>query len=101
MIPRTWKVNACITFVVAMVFYLFFQISKHHPALSQVNAFANDPYDAVGTVGTQFAAFTALLSLIRAFRPYQSDKAIGSQQQLLERGAYMTCFSVAVTLSAD
>ena len=101
MMPGKLKVHACLTFVLAMVFYLFFQMSKHHPALSQVNAFANDPYDAVGTAGTQFAAFTALLSLVRAFRPYQSKKALDNQQLLLVRGAYLTCLSVAVTLVAD
>ncbi len=99
--PRQYKVNAFLTIMLAVMFYLFFQMSKHHPALSQVNAFANDPYDAVGTAGTQFAAFTALLSLVRAFRPYQPKRAVDSQQVLLARGAYMTCLSVAVTLGAD
>ena len=101
MMPGKLKVNACLTFVLAIVFYLFFQMSKHHPVLSQVNAFANDPYDAVGTAGTQFAVFTALLSLVRAFRPYQPNRAVDSQQLLLGRGAYMTCLSVTVTLGAD
>lgn len=101
MMPGKWKVNACLTFVLATVFYLFFQMSKHHPALSQINAFANDPYDAVGTAGTQFAAFIALITLIRAFRPYQPNKAIDNQQWLLVRGTYMTCLSVAVALGAD
>ena len=48
MMPKQYKVNACLTFVLAVLFYLFWQISKHQPALSQVNAFAEDPYDAVG-----------------------------------------------------
>jgi hypothetical protein len=64
-------------------FYLFFQTSKHNPALSSVNAFADDPYDAVGSFGVQFALFTALLSLVRAFRPYQSDEALDGQELLL------------------
>jgi hypothetical protein len=101
MIPGKLKANACITFVLAMLFYLFFQISKHHPALSQVNAFAEDPYDAIGTAGVQFAVFTALLSLVRAFRPYQSKEALDGQQLLLVRGEYLTCLPVAVTLVAD
>ena len=58
--PRPLKVSAFITFVLAVVFYLFFQISKHDLALSQVNVFAEDPYDAVGSFGVQFALFTAL-----------------------------------------
>lgn len=99
--PRQFKVSAFITFVLAVLFYLFFQISKHNMALSQVNAFAEDPYDAVGSFGVQFALFTALLSLVRAFRPYQPNKALDSQKLLLLRGEYLSLLSVAVTLVAD
>ena len=98
---RQLKGTAFLTFVLAVLFYLFFQVSKHHPALSRVNAFAEDPYDAVGSFGVQFALFTALLSLVRAFRPYQSDKALDSQELLLLRGEYFSCLSIAVTLVAD
>jgi hypothetical protein len=59
----------------AILFYLFFQITKHHPILSLVNPFVEDPYDAVGSFSFQFALFTALLSLVRAFRPYQAHKS--------------------------
>lgn len=99
--PRQLKVCACLTFVLAVVFYLFFQIVKHHPALSQVNAFADDPYDSVGSIGTQLALFTALLSLVRAFRPYEPKQDISNQKSLLMRGQYIACLSVAVTLVAD
>ncbi len=98
---RQLKVGACLTFVLAVIFYLFFQISKHQSALSQVNAFADDPYDSVGSIGVQLAMFTAILSLLRAFRPYKTEKDVGNQQVLLIRGGYITCLSVAVTLVAD
>ena len=98
--PRQYKVNACLTFVLAFVFYLFWQICKQQPALAHVATFTEDPYDAVGSFGTQFAMFTALLSIVRAFRPY-SPGAINRQQVLFVRGAYLTCLSVAVTLGAD
>jgi hypothetical protein len=84
-----------------VLFYLFFQISKQNPALSQVNAFAEDPYDAVGSFGVQLAVFTALLSLVRAFRPYHGKKVLDGQKLLLLRGEYISCLSVAVTLAAD
>lgn len=99
--PKHSKVNACLALLLAVLFYLFFQLCKQQPALSQVNAFADDPYDAVGSFGTQFAMFVALLSMVRAFRPYQPNRAMDSQQVLLERGAYMTCLAVAVTLGTD
>src|SRR5579884_4087593 len=98
--PRRFKVSALLTFMLAVLFYLLFQISKHNPALSQVNAFAEDPYDAVGSFGVQFALFTALLSLVRAFRPYQPNKALARQELLLGRGEYLSCLSIAVTLVA-
>jgi hypothetical protein len=101
MMPKQYKVNACLTLVLAVVFYLFWQICKQQPALAQVATFTEDPYDAVGSFGTQFAIFLALLSMIRAFRPYQPGKAGDSQQWLFARGAYLTCLSVAVTLGAD
>ncbi|BCL78295.1 hypothetical protein ccbrp13_07600 [Ktedonobacteria bacterium brp13] len=95
------RVAACLTAVLAVLFYLFFQVSKHNVALSPVNAFANDPYDSVGSFGVQFALFTALLTLVRAFRPYQANKALDGQQLLVVRGAWLSCLSVAVTLVAD
>ncbi len=101
MMPKRYKVNACLTFVLAVLFYLFWQICKQQPALAQVATFTEDPYDAVGSFGTQFAIFAALLTMIRAFRPYQPDRVGEGQQLLLARGAYLTCLAVAVTLGAD
>ena len=104
MIPKQYKVNACLTVLLAVVFYLFWQLCKQQSALAQVATFTEDPYDGIGSIGTQFAIFTALLSVIRAFRPYQPNKAsraIDSQQVLLVRGAYLTCLSIAVTVGAD
>src|ERR1700680_4035325 len=101
MMPKQYKVNACLTLVLAVVFYLFWQICKQQPALAQVATFTEDPYDAVGSFGTQFAIFLVLLSMIRAFRPYQPGRVGYSQQLLFARGAYLTCLSVAVTLGAD
>jgi hypothetical protein len=101
MMPKQYKVNACLTLLLAVVFYLFWQICKQQPALAQMATFTEDPYDAVGSFGTQFAIFTALLTMIRAFRPYQPDKVGDGQKLLLARGEYITCLAVAVTLGAD
>ena len=99
--PKQYKMNACLTLALAMVFYLFWQVCKQQPVLAQVAPFTEDPYDAVGSFATQFALFTALLTMIRAFRPYQSVAAGEGQQMLFARGAYLTCLAVAVTLGAD
>ena len=101
MMSKQYKVNACLTLVLALLFYLFWQICKQQPALAQVATFTEDPYDAVGSFGTQFAVFAALLSLIRAFRPYQPDTVGDGRRLLFARGAYLTCLSIAVTLGAD
>src|SRR5258708_5513782 len=101
MVSKHYKVNACLILVLAVLFYLFWQVCKQQPALAQVATFTEDPYDAVGSFGTQFAIFLALLSIIRAFRPYQAGGVGDSQQVLFARGAYLTCLSVAVTLGAD
>ena len=98
---KQYKIIACITCVLAVLFYLFFQVSKHQSDLARVNVFAADPYDAVGSFGVQFAVVTALLLLVRAFRPYQAGSILATQQVLFVRNAYITCFSIVVTLIAD
>ena len=99
--PRSVKVSALLTLGLAILFYLFFEICKQSPALSSVNPFAEDPYDAVGSFGSQLAPFISLLAVLRAFRPYQSEKTRDRQQVLFARAAYFSCLSVAVTLVAD
>lgn len=99
--PRQMKANACLIFALAGVFYLFWQVCKQQPALAHVNAFANDPYDAVGSFSTQFALFSALLVLLCAFRPYQALVTIDEQQQRLTHVGYITCVSIAITLIID
>lgn len=101
MMPRPYKVDACLTLVFSLVFYLFWQVCKQQPALAQVAAFTEDPYDAVGSFAELFALFTALLSIIRAFRPYHPNTALEGQQVLMVRGGYLICLAAAVTLGAD
>lgn len=95
------KLAACFTVGLALLLYFFFDISKHQPVLAQVNAFADDPYDAVGSFGVQFAALAALLSLVRAFRPYQPGQTLDIPETFFTQGAYATCASATVILGAD
>lgn len=71
--PRRYIVDACLMLVFSLVFYLFWQACKQQPALAQVAEFPKDPYDAIGSFAELFALFTALLSIVRAFRHYQPD----------------------------
>lgn len=98
---RSIKIHACLTVLLAVLFYLFWDFSKHQPALAQVNVFADDPYDAVGSFGVQFALLTALLSLLRAFRPSQVGSVSGTQIRLCTGAAYLTYIAIAVVLLTD
>ena len=99
--PRSVKVSALLAFGLAILLFPFFEVCKHAPALSAVNPFAEDPYDAVGSFGIQLAPFLSLIALLRAFRPYPSEQAPDSQRVLYARAACCSCLSVAVTLAAD
>ena len=98
---RQRKLVSISIFLLAILFYIFFDACKHIPSLAEVNPFAVDPYDAVGSFGIQLALFAALLSLIRMFRPYTGDEIIAYQKELIRRGEMITILSIAVTLGAD
>ena len=66
------KYISLLVFVLAILFIICFDKSKHVPFLKQTNPFAVDPYDAVGSFGIQFVFFVAFLTVLRAFRPYKS-----------------------------
>jgi len=95
------RVNALITLALAILFYLFFMTSKHNPSLSPVNAFAEDPYDAVGSFGVHAAVLLGMLSIIRAFRPYRANAPSDEQKLLLGRTQMLAVLAVAVTLTSD
>ena len=99
--PAPLKASAWLGVTLAVLFYLFFQVSKQQPDLARVNAFANDPYDAVGSFAVQFTLLAAVVSLIRALRRYSPSVALEPQKRLLARGLVLTCLAVAITLVAD
>ncbi len=61
----------------ALVFFLFFQISKGAPFRS-VNPFGEDPYDAVGSIAVEVALFVSALSCARALRLHQAPALQGT-----------------------
>jgi hypothetical protein len=83
------------------LFYLFFMASKHDPSLSAANAFAEDPYDAVGSFGIQTAAFLAALSIVRAFLLNRGTTLTGERNAFLIRTQLLAVLAVAVTLVDD
>lgn len=98
---RKLKTFALFVFGLSILFYFFFDFCKHAPALGTANPFAEDPYDAVGSFGIQLALLAALLTLIRAFRPYPDKEAAHGHILQTLRAGTVVLLSVTVTLAAD
>jgi len=99
--PRSLKLHAFAVLILSVLFYLFFEVSKHNPVLSAVNVFGDDPYDAVGSFGIQAAALLAVLSGVRAFRPYSAFTVSERRRVLLVRTLMMSVLAVGITLVGD
>jgi hypothetical protein len=86
--------------LLALLFFAFFNASKHSPALARIDVFTEDPYDAVGSFGIQLALLAALLSFIRILRPYPGGVNLNSVLLILH-GDALALLSILVTLAAD
>ena len=74
--------------------------AKHDPALRDVIPFGDDPYDAVGSFGVIVGMLIALLSLVRAFRPYREAPST-AQRAYLVRSQEAVVLVVFLTLASD
>lgn len=99
--PRRIKFSIVLVLALASLFFVFFDQSKHVPALAEVNVFNVDPYDAVGSFGIQMAMFTALVSALRGFRSYATHETLDQQKILILRSEITTILSMVVTLATD
>ena len=95
------KISTLMIFGLSIIFYLFFDFSKHTPVLATTNPFAEDPYDAFGSFGIQLTIVSALLMLIRVFRPYTNGEMPPAQLLLALHSGCVSLFSISVTLVAD
>ena len=98
---RASRLNAISVFALAVLFYLFFDITKHDPALASANPFADDPYDAIGSFGTQAALFCALLALVRAFWLIRGGAQRADLSLWLLRAQMATVLLVLVTMAGN
>jgi hypothetical protein len=97
----SFKTISFVVFLLTIFLLAFFDNSKKIPLLAVVNSFADDPYDAVGSFGIQLAFFAAILSLMRAFRPYATKEIPSNQLLLILRGEIVALSAISVTLTAD
>jgi hypothetical protein len=100
-LSRVFKTNAGIVCVLALAFLAFFDVTKHDPSLSAINPFADDPYDAIGSFGVQAGIFLGLLSLLRAFQPFQAGATSEGQRLFLLRAEVAAVLAVVITLVGD
>ncbi len=83
----------------AVIFYLFFQINKADPFVNS-NPFANDPYDAVGSIAFQAALLIGILSYARVLR-WRNDPSQKTKARLILHGNILVLASIFITLCAD
>ncbi len=99
--PTTLRRNTVIAFGLATLFDWSFMFAKHDPTLRSIIPFGDDPYDAVGSFGFIVAMLIALLSVVRAFRPYRKSAPSHSQQVYLLRSQQAVVLAVLITVGSD
>jgi len=92
------RVTALIAFA-AIVLGLFFQTNKGGP-FRDVNPFAEDPYDAVGSLAIQVALLIGALTYARALR-LRADPEQAAKVRLILRGNALVLSAAWATLVAD
>ena len=95
------KINSVIVLLLAILFAVFFDSSKHNASLSPVNPFADDPYDAIGTFAMQTVIFLGAFAVFRAFRPYQKGNPSTLQKLYLVRTQMAVVLGVLTALAGD
>jgi hypothetical protein len=98
---RATQISAVVVFVLAILFFLFFDVEKHTPAFIPVNPFATDPYDAIGSYAIQAAFVCGALAVFRAFRLSPSGVPTAEQRLLLIRTQLAAVLAVIITLLGD
>ncbi len=99
--PASLKRNAALVFSLEVVFYATFMFAKHAPALRSIIPFGDDPYDAVGSFGVIAGLILAIVSVVRAFRPYGETAPSPAMRAYLLRTEMAVVLAVLITLAAD
>ena len=91
---------ALLACLLSILFWAFFNTSKHNPLFAEINPFANDPFDAVGSFGMLLAPLVADLALLGCLRPHPKGWTSLDMQVCLNRVA-ISLLAVTVTMLAD
>jgi hypothetical protein len=95
---KAYRVTALIT-CNALFFFLFFQINKKGP-LGAISPFAQDPYDAIGSIAIQIALLVGVLTFSRALRLLVDPIQIAKIRFVL-RGNLLVLTVILITLLTD
>ena len=98
--PQVLKRNACDRLRSRLPVLPVVHVRKARPALRDVIPFGDDPYDAAGSFGVIVGMLIALLSLVRAFRPYREAPST-AQRTYLVRSQEAVVLVVFLTLASD
>jgi hypothetical protein len=91
---------ALLTFVASLFFCAFFQISKL-PDFAAVNAFAEDPVDAIGSIAVQVALAVSVLTLARATQVRHTPGTLAYKSRWIVHGNIVALLAIMITLAAD
>lgn len=86
-----------LTAAAVAAFWVFFQLSKSN-VFAAVNPFAEDPFDAVGSIAVQVALLVSVLSVARALR--YAGAAGNTRSRLIVHGNLVALLAIAVTLAS-
>ena len=91
---------AAAAMLAALAFWAFFQASKL-PVFRGANPFAEDPADAVSSIGLEIAVVAGLLSLARAVRLRRLGALDDHRPELIVRGGLIVVLTVFAGVAAD
>jgi len=91
---------ALLALLLALLFWVFFDFSKHNPIFADINPFGSDPFDAVGSFCVLLAPLAAILALLGCFRPHPQGFTRTHLQLVLNRVG-VSLMSVTVSLLVD
>ncbi len=93
-----WAAGAAL--LAGLAFWAFFQASKF-PVFRGANPFAQDPADAVSSIGFEIAVVAGILSLARAMQLQRLGALDDHRPELIVRGGLVVVLTLSAGVAAD